>query len=104
GAAVSLDSVLYAPLIVIVIGFAAVAAKILASFLFLRNALGLKYSLLAGLGLNVRFSTGLIVQIILLKSGFISLGLYSALVATSIVLNPIIILIYSWKLASEKPP
>jgi len=104
GAAVSLDSVLYAPLLILVVGFAAVAAKLLASFLFLRKLLGVKYSLLAGLGLNVRFSTGLIVQLILLKSGLISLNLYSALVATAIVLNPIILTIYSWKLASEKPP
>jgi len=95
---------LYAPQIVIVVSFAAVAAKLLAALLSLRKILGFKYSLLAGLGLNVRFSTGLIVQTILLKSGVISLGSYSALVATAIVLNPIIITIYSWKLASEKPP
>lgn len=104
GAAVSINSVLNAPVLIIAVSIAAVAAKLFASVLFLRKVLGLKYSILAGLGLNVRFSTGLIVQLILLKSGLISLGLYSALVATAIVLNPIIIMVYSWKLASEKPP
>jgi hypothetical protein len=57
-----------------------------------------------GVGLGVRFSTSLIVQFILLNSGLISLALYSALVATAIIMKPIIIGIYSWGLSREKPP
>jgi len=104
GAAVSLSSVFSAPLLITTVAIAAVAAKCPASFLVLRRLLGAKFSLLAGLGLSVRFSTGLVVQLILLKSGLISLALYSALVTTAIVLNPVIITVYSWKLAHEKPP
>ncbi len=104
GAAVSIGSIFSAPLLITAVAVAAVAAKCVASFLLLRKLLGVKFSLLAGLGLSVRFSTGLVVQLILLKSGLISLGLYSALVATAIVLTPIIITFYSWKLAHEKPP
>lgn len=104
GAAVSLSSVFSAPLLITTVAIATVTAKCAASFLVLRRLLGAKFSLLAGLGLSVRFSTGLVVQLILLKSGLISLALYSALVTTAIVLNPIIITVYSWKLAREKPP
>lgn len=104
GAAVSIDSIFSAPLLITAVSVAAVAAKCAATILLLRKLLGLKFSLLAGLGLSVRFSTGLVVQLILLKAGLISLSLYSALVATAIILNPIIITIYSWKLAHEKPP
>ena len=49
--------------------------------------------------LSVRFSTSLIVQFILFSSGFISLALYSALVATAIFMKPVIIGIYSWGLS-----
>jgi len=104
GASASLSSVFSAPLLTITVAIAAVAAKCVASFILLHRLLGVKFSLLAGLGLNVRFSTGLIVNLILLKSGLISLSLYSALVATAVVLNPLIITAYSWKLVREKPP
>ena len=104
GATVSLNLIFVAPLLIIIIAIAVTSAKCLASFLLLRKLLGTKYSLLAGIGLGVRFSTGLIVQLILLRSGFISLSLYSALVATAIILNPFIIGIYSWELSHEKPP
>ncbi len=104
GAAVSINSIFSAPLLITSVSVAAVAAKCAASLLLLRKLLGVKFSLLAGLGLSVRFSTGLIVQLMLLRSGLISLGLYSALVATMIMLTPIIIIAYSWKLAHEKPP
>jgi len=104
GATVSLNSILIAPLLILLIAITATTSKCLASFLLLRKLLGTKHSLLAGIGLGVRFSTGLIVQIILLRSGFITLNLYSALVATAIILNPFIIGVYSWELSHEKPP
>jgi Kef-type K+ transport system membrane component KefB len=104
GATVSLDSIFIAPLLILLIALTATTSKCLASLLLLRKLLGTKYSLLAGIGLGVRFSTGLIVQLILLKLGFISLNLYSALVATAIILNPFIIALYSWGLSKEKPP
>ena len=104
GATVSLGSIFIAPLLITMIAITVTSAKCLASFLLLRKLLGTRYSLLAGIGLGVRFSTGLIVQLILLKSGFISLSLYSALVATAIILNPFIIGIYSWELSRGNPP
>jgi len=104
GASVSVTSLLIYPSLIALVWAVAKGSKLLSSFLLFRKLLGNKYSLLLGLGLSVRFSTSLIVQFILLNSGFISLALYSALVATAIFMKPIIISIYSWALSREKPP
>ncbi|MGQ9625032.1 MAG: cation:proton antiporter [Candidatus Bathycorpusculaceae bacterium] len=104
GASVSLETILVSPLMIAVLLLVANTSKYLASFLFFRRLLGVKYALLLGVGLGIRFSTSLIVQFILLKSGLITLTLYSALVATAIVLKPIVIGVYSWALSKEKPP
>lgn len=104
GASVSVTSLLIYPSLVALIWIVAKGSKLFSSFLLFRKLLGNKYSLLLGLGLSVRFSTSLIVQFILLSSGFISLALYSALVATAIFMKPVIIGIYSWGLSRGKPP
>jgi Kef-type K+ transport system membrane component KefB len=104
GAGVSLTSLLISPLLIVLILVVAKVSKLSASFLLFRKMLGTKYSLLLGAGLGVRFSTSLIVQFILFNSGIISLTLYSALIATAIILKPIIIGIYSWGLSSGNPP
>jgi len=103
GASVSVTSLLLYPSLIALIWTVAKSSKLFSSFLLFRKLLGKKYSLLLGLGLSVRFSTSLIVQFILLSSGFISLALYSALVATAILMKPVIIGIYSWVLSRGKP-
>jgi Ca2+-transporting ATPase len=104
GAEVSLASLLLSPLLIVLIWIVAKGSKLLASFLLFHKLIGKKYSLLMGLGLSVRFSTSLIVQYILFNSGYISLTLFSALIATAILMKPVIIGIYSWGLANGKPP
>lgn len=104
GYAVSLNTILLTPLLIVIISIFTTIAKCLASFLALHKILGTKNSLLAGAGLSVRFSTSLTVQYILLKANLISLNLYSALVTTAILSNPVIVALFSWKLANEKPP
>jgi Ca2+-transporting ATPase len=104
GTNVSLTSLFISPLLIVLILVVANTSKYLTSFLLFRKMLGTKYSLLLGVGLGVRFSTSLVVQFILFSSGYISLALYSALIATAIILKPIIIGIYSWGLSSGKPP
>jgi len=104
GAKVSITSIIIYPLLIILIWFVAKGSKLLASYLLFRQLLGTKYSLLLGLGLSVRFSTSLIVTYVLLNSGLISLALYSALVATAILMKPVILSIYSWVLSKGKPP
>jgi len=104
GAKVSLASLILSPLLIVLIWLVAKASKLLGSFLLFHKLLGTKYSLLMGLGLSVRFSTSLIVQYILFSSGYISITLFSALIATAILMKPVIIGIYSWGLSKGKPP
>jgi len=104
GANVSLTSLLIYPLLIVLIWIVAKGSKLLASFLLFHKLLGNKYSLLMGLGLSVRFSTSLIVQLILFNSGFISLALYSALIATAALMKPVIIGLFSWGLSGGDPP
>lgn len=104
GANVSLTSIVVYPLLIVMIWAVAKGSKLFASYLLFREQLGTRYSLLLGLGLSVRFSTSLIVQYILFNSGLISLALYSALVATAVLMKPVILSIYSWALSSGKPP
>lgn len=104
GASVSIENILISPIIIGLLLLVANTSKYMASFLLFRKLLGVKYSLLLGVGLGIRFSTSLIVQYVLYKSGFITLTLYSALVATAIFLKPVVVGIYSWGLSKEKPP
>jgi len=102
GASMSFSSVLVYPLLIVVILLSTFGAKLSASYLLFRKVLGNRHSLLLGLGLSVRFSTGLIVQYVLLVSGLITLDLYSALIASAVVITPIILIALPWALSREK--
>lgn len=104
GVAVSLTSLLISPLLIVLILIIANSSKLLVSFPLFRKMLGTRHSLLLGVGLCVRFSTSLIVQFILFSSGFISLALYSALIASAIILTPVVVGIYSWGVSGGNPP
>ncbi len=104
GGEVSLDALSLSPLLVLALVTVALGAKLLASFALFRKLLGTKYSLLMGVGLSVRFSTSLVVQYILLSEGLISAQLFSALIATAVILKPVIIGVYSWGLSKGRPP
>jgi hypothetical protein len=79
-----------------------IGAKLSGAYLLFRKLLGGKHSLLLGLGLSVRFSTGLIVQYVLLISGLITLDLYSALIASAVIMTPIILIALPYALCREK--
>ena len=102
GASMSFSAVLVYPLLIVVILLSTFGAKLSGSYLLFRKVLGNRHSLLLGLGLSVRFSTGLIVQYVLLVSGLITLDLYSALVASAVVITPIILIALPWALSREK--
>lgn len=104
GADVSISSLLISPLLIVLIWIVSKGSKLLGCFVLFRKLLGTKYSMLMGLGLSVRFSTSLIVQFMLFSSGFIGLPLYSALIATAILMKPVIIVLYSWGLSKGEPP
>jgi len=102
GASMSFTSILVYPLLIVVILLSTFGAKLSGSFLLFRKLLGKKRALLLGLGLSVRFSTGLIVQYFLLISGLITLDLYSGLIASAVVMTPIILVVLPWALCREK--
>ena len=102
GASMSFTSIFVYPLLIIVILLSTIGAKLSGSFLLFRKMLGNKHALLLGLGLSVRFSTGLIVQYVLLISGLITLDLYSGLIASAVVMTPIILIVLPWALCREK--
>ncbi len=102
GSSMSFASIFVYPLLIIVILISTMGAKISGSFLLFREKLGTRHSLLLGLGLSVRFSTGLIVQYVLLISGLITLDLYSGLIASAVVMTPIILVILPYALCREK--
>jgi Kef-type K+ transport system membrane component KefB len=102
GASMSFVSVLVYPLLITVILVATIGAKLSGAYLLFRKLLGRRHSLLLGLGLSVRFSTGLIVQYVLLISGLITLDLYSALIASAVVMTPIILVALPYALCREK--
>lgn len=104
GASIDIDTVLAYPIMIVLLAIVASASKLLATLTIFRTELGFKFACLLGVGLSVRFSTSVIIQLMLYNSSLISLTLYSAHMALSIILTPIIIIIYSWGLASDLPP
>jgi Kef-type K+ transport system membrane component KefB len=102
GASMSFASVFLYPILITVILVTTLGAKLSGAYMLFRKLLGRRHSLLLGLGLSVRFSTGLIVQYVLLISGLITLDLYSALIASAVVMTPLILLILPYALCKEK--
>jgi Kef-type K+ transport system membrane component KefB len=89
-------------LVVLVTGF----AKVLASLLSSKKELGVRQSIILGVGLSVKLSTGIVVLSVLLENGIISSSLFSILLGATIVFTmfvPILlpILINVW-LGKEK--
>jgi len=102
GASLSFSTIFVYPLILVVVLFTTFSAKIFGSYMLFRKTIGKQDSLLLGLGLNVRFSTGFIVQYVLLTSGLITLNLYSALIASAVVMTPTILIALPWALRRKK--
>ena len=102
GASMSFSAIFVYPLLLVMILLSTFSAKLSGSYLLFRKMLGNRLSLLLGLGLSVRFSTGLIVQYVLLTSGLITLDLYSALIASAVIITPIILIALPWVLSRER--
>jgi len=79
-------------------------AKILGTLIIGKKEFGIKKTILLGIGLSVRFSTSIIIIKILFENGLINIGLYSVIVASSIVFKFIVPVLFSnllvrWKIA-----
>ena len=90
------------PLLIVIVVVVSFAAKILGSYISGKKYLGTNDSLLLGIGISVKFSTGIVVITILLNNSLISSGLYSIIIASSIVFTFFIPILFSSLLTKRK--
>jgi len=99
GASLDLGYLASAPLLILTIVIVSSVAKLGASFLVGHRELGGKGSLLLGVGLLVRFSTGIIIMKFLLDHGVIDTELYSVIVASTIIFTIAVPILFSFLFA-----
>jgi Kef-type K+ transport system membrane component KefB len=102
GLSVNLPYLVKYPLAILLVIIASNGAKIFGSLVMGRKYLGNKESLLLGIGLSVRFSTSLVIIKVLFDNGLIGNEIYSVIIASSIVFNFAIPLIFSNLLSKWK--
>ena len=108
GVSMDLSYLVAFPLMIILIVLVSIGAKILASYLSGKKKLGKKDSILLGVGLSVKFSTSIVIIAIFFENNLISAGLYSVIIASSMVfafLIPILFatLLNKWKMSKDLP-
>ena len=96
GLSINFFSIAKAPLLTFLILLVGMTAKILASVIAGRKEMGMKKSILLGIGLSVRFSTGLIITSLLFTQHLIDSLLFSSLVAASTLSTLIIPFLFSF--------
>lgn len=104
GLSVDINYLIASPLLVLLVVVVSKGAKLLGSYIAARKELGLKQSILLGIGLSVRFSTSIIIVKILFDNGIIGVDLYSIIIASSIVFKFLVPILFSnllvrWKVA-----
>jgi len=90
------------PILIILIVLVSIAAKILASYISGKKALGKKDSILVGIGLSVKFSTSIVIISIFLENNLITPGLYSVIIASSMIFAFLIPILFARLLAKWK--
>jgi Kef-type K+ transport system membrane component KefB len=93
------------PLLVLLVVVVSKGAKLLGSIMVAKSELGMKGSILLGVGLSVRFSTSIIIIKFLYNNGVIGFDIYSVVVASSIVFKFIVPILFSqlvsrWNMSS----
>ncbi len=83
------------PLFILAVVIVSNGVKITGSYLMAKKELGVKGSLLLGVGLSARFSTSLIIIKLLLDSGIVGKDIYSVIVASSILFTFIVPFLFS---------
>lgn len=104
GLEMNIDYLIQYPILIILVVLMSKSAKLIASYIMGRKELGVRQSILLGIGLSVRFSTSIIVIKILYESGVIRSDLFSVIIASSIVFKFIVPVLFSallhrWKIA-----
>jgi Kef-type K+ transport system membrane component KefB len=102
GGSMSLNSLLAYPLLILIIMAISLLSRMAISYLLFHKLLGKRQSLVMGIGLTTKFSTSVISENLLFSSGLIAQPLYSTIMATFIILKPIIVGVFSRSLAVTK--
>jgi len=94
------------PLLVLLVVLISNGSKLLGSCIIGRKELGNKQSILLGLGLSVRFSTSIVIIKILFESGLVHTGLYSVIIASTVVFTFLVPVLFShllvkWKIGKK---
>ena len=85
GSTVNINYLISYPLLILLVVVVSNTSKIVSSWIVGRKEFGLKKSILLGIGLSVRFSTSIIVIKLLFENSIIGVGLYSVIIASSII-------------------
>jgi Kef-type K+ transport system membrane component KefB len=101
GTSIELSNLKRGLLLIGIVIIVSILAKLGGSWLAMKNKIGRRQSLLLGVGLSVRFSTGIVVVKILLDNNIIDINLYSVIIASSVIftlLAPLVFarLSYKW--------
>lgn len=99
GGHMSFDSLLTYPLLILAIMAISLLSRMGISYLLFHKLLGTRPSLVLGVGLTAKFSTSVISENLLFTSGLIAQPLYTTIMATFILLKPIIVGVFSRSLA-----
>ncbi|NOZ81751.1 MAG: cation:proton antiporter [Candidatus Micrarchaeota archaeon] len=96
GASTDVAYILSYPLLVAIVFAVSMITKIAASLLAGYKKLGKKQSLILGFGLCVRFSVSIVIIKILFEKGIIGPGLYSVMVASTLLFTFLVPIAFSW--------
>jgi len=102
GVSMDLSYLVMFPILIILIVLVSLAAKILASYLSGKKKLGEKNSILLGIGLSVKFSTSIVIIAIFLENKLITPGLYSVIIASSMIFAFLIPILFATLLTKWK--
>lgn len=95
GISIDMTYLITYPILTVLLVGVSNATKIIGAWAIGKNKLGVKKSILLGVGLSARFSTSIIIVKLLFDSGLIGKGLYSVIIASGIVFNFIIPFLFS---------
>lgn len=95
GTTINISYILSAPLLILLIVGVSIGAKLLGSYFMGRKELGIKKSIILGIGLSVKFSTGIVIITLLFNKGIIKNELYSMIIASTIVFTFLVPILFS---------
>lgn len=95
GSSINFDYIVSYPLFVLSIVLVSNGSKMLGSIIMGRKELGMKKSIVMGIGLSIRFSTSIVIIKILYDNNIVGIDLYSAIIASTMAFKLIVPLLFA---------